>query len=191
LNRTQPFSARFMQTLRRLHVAYWRVTRRLYWNAHPNCRIPSDARLATTVKLELETGGAVCLGRGCQLTHFAVIAPYGGTVELADHVYVGHHSVIYGHGGVTIGPHTMLAAGVTIVAMSHGIADVATPIAKQPYTAKGIKIGADVWIGAGVTVLDGVEIGDGCVIGAGAVVRESIPAKSIAVGVPARVIRQR
>jgi acetyltransferase-like isoleucine patch superfamily enzyme len=46
-------------------------------------------------------------------------------------------------------------------------------------------------LGAGAKVLDGVAIGDGAVIGAGAVVREDVPARAIAVGVPARVVGKR
>jgi len=48
-----------------------------------------------------------------------------------------------------------------------------------------------VWIGAGVIILDGVTIGPHAVIGAGSVVTKDIPADSIAVGVPARVMRKR
>jgi acetyltransferase-like isoleucine patch superfamily enzyme len=48
-----------------------------------------------------------------------------------------------------------------------------------------------VWLGAGVTVLDNVHIGQGAVIGAGSVVTQNIPANTIAVGVPARVVRSR
>jgi len=52
-----------------------------------------------------------------------------------------------------------------------------------------IKIGDNTYLGWGVTVLPGVTIGANCVIGAGAVVSRSIPDNSVAVGVPARVIR--
>jgi acetyltransferase-like isoleucine patch superfamily enzyme len=65
------------------------------------------------------------------------------------------------------------------------------PVKSQPLTKVGISIGDDVWIGCGVTVLDGVKIGDGCVVGAGAVVTRTLPNYSLAVGVPARVIRIR
>jgi acetyltransferase-like isoleucine patch superfamily enzyme len=75
--------------------------------------------------------------------------------------------------------------------MNHVFADPDRPIRLQGETAKGIRIGRDVWLGNGVRVTDGVEIGDGCVIGAGSVVTRSIPPYSIAVGSPARVIRQR
>jgi acetyltransferase-like isoleucine patch superfamily enzyme len=59
------------------------------------------------------------------------------------------------------------------------------------YSKGGIKIGNDVWIGYGATILDGAEIGDGAVIGAKAVVAGKIPPCSIAVGNPAKVIKQR
>jgi acetyltransferase-like isoleucine patch superfamily enzyme len=49
----------------------------------------------------------------------------------------------------------------------------------------------DCWLGDGVKVLDGVTIGRGSVIGAGAVVTKDIPPFSVAVGVPARVIKTR
>lgn len=55
--------------------------------------------------------------------------------------------------------------------------------------AKPISIGADCWIGGSVTVLPGVTIGEGCTVGAGSVVTKDIPARSVAVGNPARVIK--
>lgn len=52
-------------------------------------------------------------------------------------------------------------------------------------------IGNDVWLGANVVVLQGVKIGDGAIIGANAVVTSDIPDYSIAVGVPAKVLKYR
>ena len=49
----------------------------------------------------------------------------------------------------------------------------------------------DCWLGHGVTVLDGVTIGKGSVIGAGAVVTKNIPPYSVALGVPAKVVKSR
>ena len=54
-----------------------------------------------------------------------------------------------------------------------------------------IEIGNDVFIGANVFILDGVIIGDGVVIGAGAIVNKDIPAYSVAVGCPIKIIKKR
>lgn len=54
-----------------------------------------------------------------------------------------------------------------------------------------VKIGNDVWIGANVFIKNGISIGNGAVIGAGAVVLDDIPPYAIAVGVPAKILRNR
>jgi acetyltransferase-like isoleucine patch superfamily enzyme len=74
---------------------------------------------------------------------------------------------------------------------SHVITDAAALIREQGISYKGIVIEDNVWIGSKATILDGVVIGSGAVIGAGAVVTHSIPAQSIAVGVPAKIIASR
>lgn len=56
--------------------------------------------------------------------------------------------------------------------------------------ARPITIGDNCWIAGNVTICGGVTIGEGCVIGAGSVVTRDIPANSLAVGVPCRVIRE-
>jgi len=65
------------------------------------------------------------------------------------------------------------------------------PVLTQARRSTGVTVGNGAWLGAGAKVLDGVSIGDGAVVGAGAVVREAIPARAIAVGVPARIVAQR
>jgi acetyltransferase-like isoleucine patch superfamily enzyme len=54
-----------------------------------------------------------------------------------------------------------------------------------------VRIGPDVWLGTKVSVVRGVTIGQGCVVAANAVVNKDLPAYSVAVGVPAKVIRDR
>lgn len=121
----------------------------------------------------------------------AILNAHGGSIELGNQVYLGPYTVIYGHGGVTIGDNCLIAMHCSILSSNHTIAPPGTPINSQPDVLLPTKIGADVWLGAAVTVLGGVTIGDGCVVGAGSVVTDDLPPNSIAVGVPARVIRER
>lgn len=96
-----------------------------------------------------------------------------------------------GRGAVTIGDHVTLSQLVSIHAGNHVFEDPGRLIVEQGTTHQGVTIEDDCWIGAKATILDGVTIGRGCVIGAGAVVTRSIPPYSVAMGVPARVVRQR
>lgn len=56
--------------------------------------------------------------------------------------------------------------------------------------ARGVTIGNDCWIGGNTVILAGVTIGKGSTIGAGSIVTRDIPEFSVAVGVPAKVIKK-
>ena len=62
--------------------------------------------------------------------------------------------------------------------------------AKQKVNCKAILISDDVWIGANAVITAGVTLGKHCIIGAGSVVTKDIPAYSIAVGNPAKVVKK-
>lgn len=91
---------------------------------------------------------------------------------------------------VTIGDHTMIGNGCFIGDAAHRFDDPETPVPWQGFTSKGpVHIGENCWLSVNVVVTSGVTIGDRCVIGANSVVTTDIPAYSIAVGAPARVIK--
>lgn len=89
---------------------------------------------------------------------------------------------------VYIGNDVMIGPNSTITTVGHPL----TPKGRREHLAQAseIRIGNDVWLGANVTVLPGVTIGNNVVIGAGAVVNRDIPDNSLAVGVPAKVIKE-
>ena len=91
---------------------------------------------------------------------------------------------------VMIGDNTMLANGCFVSDASHRFDDPAVPVPWQGFTSKGpTRIGSNCWLGVNVVVTSGVTIGDRCVIGASSVVTQDLPPRTIAAGVPARVIR--
>jgi acetyltransferase-like isoleucine patch superfamily enzyme len=112
-------------------------------------------------------------------------------ISIGQDTFIGPGVCIAGPGDIKIGKHCLIAAHTGIYANNHNFTDPIKPIKYQGITHKGIVIEDDCWLGHGVKVLDGVTIGKGSVIGAGAVVTKDIPAYSIAVGVPARVIKSR
>lgn len=99
---------------------------------------------------------------------------YNLTILDIKEVYIGDN--------VMIGPHTL------ITTVGHPL----SPKGRRKHLAEAheIHIGDDVWIGGNVTILPGITIGNNVVIGAGAVVSKDIPDNSLALGVPARVVRE-
>ena len=112
----------------------------------------------------------------------------GKNTKLGKGVFINFNVTILDAAPVTIGDHTMIAPGTVISTVTHTLS--ARSRRKHNTVAAPINIGKDVWIGANCTIVPGVTIGDGAVIGAGAVVNKDIPAWSLAVGVPAKVVKQ-
>jgi acetyltransferase-like isoleucine patch superfamily enzyme len=159
----------------------------------------------------------IVLGAGVVLDDGTVVDAKGGDnagIVLRDRVYVGRNTIIYCKNGdieigenvsfsancivfssnkLTMKKNCVVAAFVYLLSGGEYDLDDATPFALQKGTCtKGpLEIGEDCWLGAGAKVLDGASVGDRCVIGAGAVVNKPVPANSIAVGVPARVVKTR
>jgi acetyltransferase-like isoleucine patch superfamily enzyme len=117
----------------------------------------------------------------------------GVRIKIGAYSHIGSRCSIWAGdsvGKITLGRHALLGPEVFITASNYQIKP-GTPVMDQPKLERDVVIGDDVWLGARVMVVPGVEIGDGCIIGASSVVTRSIPAGSIAVGNPARIVGHR
>lgn len=94
-------------------------------------------------------------------------------------------------GRIEIGNNVIIGPDVIIRAANHNYSDPEKYIRDQGHISGKIIIEDDVWLGARVVVVPDVRIGKGSVVGAGSVVTRDIPSYSVAVGVPAKVIKQR
>ncbi|MBL7221318.1 MAG: acyltransferase [Phycisphaerae bacterium] len=108
-----------------------------------------------------------------------------GDVKVGANTWIGPFTILDGNGGLTIGEHCSISAGVQIYthdsvarSLSGGKADV-----ERAPTA----IGSRCYIGPNTVIAMGVTIGDGCVIGACSLVLDDIPSGSKAFGTPCRV----
>lgn len=106
------------------------------------------------------------------------------TVNRGCRFYASLHSKEREH--ITIGNHVAIGPEVCFFAAGHDPDDIWL---RDTYGK--IKVGNDCWIGGKSIILQGVTINDGVVIGAGSVVTHDIPAWSVAVGIPAKVVRKR
>jgi len=99
------------------------------------------------------------------------------TAEIGEGFQVGYHGIgVVVHARARLGRNVFMGPGAIVGGRSQ--------------SANVPQIGDNVYIAAGAKVLGDLEVGDGCVIGANAVVIQSIPARSIVAGVPARIIRE-
>lgn len=113
---------------------------------------------------------------------------YGYNITIGENFYSNVNCVMLDSASITFGDHVFVAPNCGFYTAGHPL-DVASRNQGLEY-GYPITVGNNVWIGANVSVLPGVAIGDNCVIGAGSVVNRDIPADSLAVGNPCRVIRK-
>ena len=109
-------------------------------------------------------------------------------VRIGRGVYIGNRCTI---GMVIIEDHVTIGSNVDILSgrRQHHCEDLDRPIQEQGGTFEPVRIGRNSWIGNSSVIM--ADIGPHSVIGAGAVVVRPIPGRSVAVGNPARVIRER
>jgi acetyltransferase-like isoleucine patch superfamily enzyme len=117
--------------------------------------------------------------------------------KFESEIRIGHRVSATGHltvgaaSRVEIGDDVLMASHVFISDNQHGISRVDVPFKYQHLERiEPVKIGRGCWIGEHVVIMSGVTIGEMSVVGANSVVTRSIPARSIAVGSPARVMRR-
>lgn len=120
---------------------------------------------------------------------FGLFPPFysdcGINIKVGERVFINACCRFQDQGGIEIGDGSLIGHNTTIATLNHDL----NPKTRASLTPSPVKIGKNVWIGSDCTILPGVEIGDGAVIGAGSVVTKSVPENTIAVGIPARVIK--
>ena len=139
-----------------------------------NCKIGGDGLIKTGVNLHLARG--------------AMLYCYGGEIVLGNNVYVGHSTILYGHGGLLIGDDVLIGPNVVIIPSNHEFRSTELPIRLQGERRLGIEIEDDAWIGANVVIQDGCKIGRGSIVGSGSVLRANVPPYEIWAGVPAKKV---
>lgn len=148
----------------------------------PPVRISGEARMAI--------GEGVFVGAGSWLQVLDASLE-GIALRIDDGASFAGGCVLSAARSVHVGRRVLVARNVYIADHSHAFEDIGRPVLDQGVTrVEPVEIGEGAWLGENVVVGPGVVIGRGAVIGANAVVLDDVPDYAVAVGVPARVVRQ-
>jgi acetyltransferase-like isoleucine patch superfamily enzyme len=131
------------------------------------------------------------IGRWVHIGNGNAIRCHEGNLRIGDKCVFGKDNTVNCYLDIEFGEAALAADWVYICDFDHVFDDVTVPIKDQGIVKSPVRIGRDVWIGEKASVLRGVHIGEGSVIASHCVVNKDIPAYSVAVGVPARVVRNR
>ena len=111
--------------------------------------------------------------------------PLGKNITIGTDVFINSGCHFQDQGGIEIGDGTLIGHNVVLATINHDL----NPKENRKNHYAPIKIGSHVWIGSNATVLPGVTVGDWAVVAAGAVVTKDVPAMTVVVGVPAKVLK--
>lgn len=171
-------------------VRYWRLLR--FRLANPHVVLRGMVFLGRRVELHARPGfGRLEIGRWVHIGDGNSLRCHEGSLRIGDKVVFGKDNTVNCYLDVEIGAACIVADWVYVTDFDHRTADVHVPIKDQGIVKTPVRIGPDCWIGTKVSVLRGTRVGRGSVLGAHAVVRGEIPEYSVAVGAPARVVRNR
>jgi acetyltransferase-like isoleucine patch superfamily enzyme len=132
-------------------------------------------------------GPGVSLSAGMVPGQECISDPVG---SIGDRCLIGKGSGIVGHFEIVIGNDVWTGHNVYITDQNHDYRDVTRPMSQQSMPEQSVRIGDGSWLGYGTVVLPGAQIGKHVAVGANSVVSGSLPDFSVAVGSPARVIKQ-
>jgi acetyltransferase-like isoleucine patch superfamily enzyme len=170
----------------------WRgwFNRELIRVSYPDVQLGRGVRIDPSARIAAFDGGRVEIGANTAIGARVSITAQRGIIRIGRDCYIGAGSDIYAMAAVEIGDDAMIAQHIAIRDHDHATADGTRPYRLQGFVTAPVRIGRNAWLGAKVTVLKGGDVGDDVVVGANAVVTGAIPAGMIAVGAPARAIRQ-
>jgi acetyltransferase-like isoleucine patch superfamily enzyme len=159
---------------------------------HPDVVLKGMVFLGRNVEIEARPGyGRLEIGRWVHIGDGNSLRCHEGSMRIGDKVVLGRNNTVNCYLDVEIGAASIVADWVYVTDFDHRSEDVHVPIKDQGIVKAPVRIGPDTWIGVKASVLRGSRIGRGCVLGAHAVVRGDIPDFAVAVGAPARVVRDR
>jgi acetyltransferase-like isoleucine patch superfamily enzyme len=185
---------RFLRAHGMLNVRYALLALRwAYLKLRLRGRLETDGLcfIGPGVRLEIERGAKLKLGRWSWLGHGTKIRVHEGAVEIGAKTVLGQECTISAFQHISLGRECIVADRVMLIDFDHGVVEVERPIRMQGIYKRDVRVGHNCWVGYGACVLRGATVGDNCVIGANTVITRDVPDNAVVAGAPARIIRMR
>jgi len=147
-----------------------------------------NSRICRHTRMDVMPFNNFVLGEDSTIEDFCTVNNGVGDIIIGNRTRIGIGNVLIGP--VSIGNDVILAQNIVMSGLNHGYEDITLPPHNQPVTKKKIILEDEVWVGANSVILAGVTIGKHAVVAAGSVVTKNVPAYSVVVGNPAKVIKQ-
>lgn len=140
-----------------------------------------DLPLEELISDRWERAKALGFGEGASIYQSSYVY---GRVSVGAHTWIGPLTLLDGSGGLTIGEHCSISAGVQIY--THDTVKSALSGGVAPYERAPVVIGSNCYIGSQTVIAKGVTVGDHCIVGACSFVNRYLPPFTVAFGVPCR-----
>lgn len=177
------------------------LERKNYYVIRKHCTFGANTKFGMRARCICEEENSIQIGDHCEING-SLITQDKGRIVIGDHVTIRYETKIGAVNSITIGNNVIISNHVIIYDNNNHPTDVKSRRAicqdfsnqelwkwkhsvNQPVVIKD-----DVWIGQGAVILKGVTIGEGSIVGMNAVVTKDVPAYSVAVGNPARIVKQ-
>lgn len=171
-------------------VRYWRYMKFRLLNPHIVCK--GMVFLGKNVEIHATPyHSRMVIGRWVHIGDGNALRCHEGTVTIGDKVVFGKDNVVNAYLDISIGASTLVADWCYICDFDHVMESIDMPIKDQGIVKGPVYIGEDTWIAAKVTVLRDTVVGKGSVLGAHAVAKGVYPDYAVAVGSPAKVVKNR
>lgn len=168
----------------------------LYLIKQKKIRIGNDSLIKSPY--EIYGGNNIIIGEHVSIQQYSKLCcfdkyagkEYKPEILIGNNVFSNRFLTILSAGKISIGDDTFLGSHVLISNENHGTNPEYGCYGLQELSVSDVTIGKNCWIGDHCVILPGVAIGDYSIIGAGSIVTKSVPPYTIAVGNPARIIKQ-
>lgn len=155
-------------------------------------KVGKNVKFYGGVRIVGNSPDAITIGDNVRILRGVTISTtHDGKIHIGNSCHVGESTIIYSDMGVTVGDNVIVSRQNIIVDFDHFYENINTLINQQGINRKTVMIEEDVWVSSHCVITKGIKIERGAVIGAGSVLTKSIPAYSVAGGIPGRIIKKR